>query len=484
MKIFFIFPNIRTLIPSVYSFAIGALSATLKRHNHQVSVFSVNCLKDIDKIPTILRVYNPDIVGFTGISSQFPYIARMATLVKQWKNIPVICGGTHATLFPDDFIRLDSVDGVLLGEGDEAFLEYIEAIENSKEYINIKNFWFKKNNKIIKNECREFIQDLDSLPYVDREVFDHQRLIDFNNYALLMLAGRGCSYSCTFCSLPYLGKKGKGEFARMRGVEHVLGEVRLLSQKYKFKHIYFRDDTFTWNNEWTKEFCEEYPRVFKYPFDILTRADCLDKETMDSLKQAGCHCVWIGIDSGNRYIANDVLKKDIPNEKTLETCAYLQSLGIKVLTTNMVGLPFETVERFKDTIELNKKIYSSRAVVSLASGTGPKIFVFSPFPGTDLYDLCEKEGWVSPMKYGFRVYQESIINMPYFPQEKVISFKRKFRYLVYKDNHPFTALLFRIYDSRLAQAIVDLIPRPIFGIITEIISRITTPRKRMCNNNT
>ena len=249
-----------------------------------------------------------------------------------------------------------------------------------------------------------------------------------------------------------------------------------MSQRYKFKHIYFRDDTFTWNKEWALEFCEKYSKAFKYPFDILTRADCLDRQTMSSLKQARCHCVWIGVDSGNRYIRNELLKKDISNEKIVETCAYLQSLGIKALLTNMVGLPYETAEKFRETIELNKEIYSSRAIVSLGSGTGPKIFVFSPFPGTDVYGLCEKEGWVNPMKYGFRVYQESVINMPSFPKEEVLSFKRKFRYLVYKDNHPFKALFFKTYDSRLGQAIVKLIPKPIFGSITELISKIPTLR--------
>lgn len=472
MRILFVFANVRTLIPFVYSFAMGSLSAVLKKHNHRVYVFSVNSLKDIQKISTVLKVYNPDMVGFTGISSQFLYIAQMAATVKQWKNVPVVCGGTHATLFPDDFIKLDNVDAILIGEGDKAFLEYVEALQYGKDHLNIFNFWFKKNGKIIKNECGEFIQDLDSLPYVDREIFDHQKLIQMNNFTLYMLAGRGCPYNCTFCSVPYLREKGKGEFARLRSVNNVLGEIKLLSQRYKFKHTYFRDDTFTWNKEWAIEFCKKYSKFFKYPFDILTRADCLDKETMDSLKQAGCHCVWIGIDSGNTYIRNTILKKDITNEKILETCKYLQSIGIKPLTTNMVGLPFETPDGFRETVELNKKIYSSKPVVSLGSGTGPKIFVFSPFPGTILYDLSKKEGWLHPMRYGFRVYQESIIDMPNFPHKKVCSSRRKFRYLVYKDNHPFMALMFRIYDSRLGQTIVSLVPKPIFGIITGFISKI------------
>lgn len=477
MRILFVFTNIGTFIPYAYSFAIGLLSAILKKHNHKVYVFSVNNSKDIHKLATILKTYNPDVAAFTGISSQFLYIAQMTRLVKQWKNIPVICGGTHATLFPDDFINLESVDGIVVGEGEEAFLEYLEALQYGRNYFNILNFWFRQGGKIIKNESRDFVQNLDSLPYVDREISDHQKLINLTNFTIFMLAGRGCPSNCTFCSVPYLKEKGKGEFVRLRSVGNVLGEIKLVSQRYNFKHIYFRDDTFTWNKEWATEFCENYPKFFKYPFDILTRADRLDIEMMDNLKKAGCNCIWIGLESGNPDIRNNVLKKEITNEKILETCSYLQSIGIKPLMTNMVGLPFETRENFQETVELNKQIHSSEIVVSLASGTGPKIFVFSPFPGTGLYSLCKKEGWLYPMKYGFKAYQESVIDMPNFSRKEVYSLRRKFRYLVYKDNHPFKAFMFRIYDSILGQALIKLVPKTMFGLVTEFVSKIKSSVK-------
>ncbi|MCK9603505.1 MAG: B12-binding domain-containing radical SAM protein [Candidatus Omnitrophica bacterium] len=477
MKVLLVFTNIRTLIPAVYSFATGYLSAVLKKHNHQVRVFCANNIKEIPGISRVLKEYDPDIVGLTGIGSQFFYLMQIARLVKKWKNVPIICGGPHATLYPESFLESGYVDGALVGEGEESIVEYMDALESGSDYTGIKNFWFKKDGQIIKNEYREFIQDLDSLPYVDREIYDHQKLINIDNYTVYMLAGRGCPYNCTFCSVPYLRQKGKGEFSRLRSVDNVLGEIKLLSERYKFKHIYFRDDTFTWNKEWALEFFKKYPQNFDYPFDMLTRADCVDKEIVESLKHSKCDCVWMGIDSGNEYIRNTVLKKDISNESILKACRDLQAAGIKTLMTNMVGLPYETPERFQETIDLNKKIHSSRGVVSLASGSGPKIFAFNTFPGTVLYELAQKEGWLKPMKYGFHVYKESIIDMPDFPRKKVYRLRKKFRYLVYKDTQPFKAWFFRIYDSSLGQRLVKLIPMPLFGVITGIISKIVSSRE-------
>jgi len=477
MKILFIFPNIGTLMPPVYSFGIGALSAILKKNNHQVFTFSVNKVKDISKIFKVLNSSDPDIVGFTGISSQYFYIYEMAMMVKRWNNIvPVICGGTHAWLRPEDYIKLDCIDGVLVGEGDDVFLEFVNAIQKGIDYTKIKNFWFKKENKIIKNEYKEFIQDLDSLPYVDREVFDYQKIINLNNYTVFMLAGRGCPYNCSFCSLPYLRKRGHGKFSRLRSPDHVLGEIKELSDKYKFKYIYFRDDTFTWNKEWTLEYCVKYSEKFDYPFEILTRADCLDKEIMDHLKLAGCSCVWIGVDSGNEYIRNEILRKNISNKDLLKPIKYLQSIGIKTLMTNMVGLPFETKESFQDTIRLNKIIYSSNTVISQGTGSGPKIFTFSPFPGTSLFNLCRENGWLEKMDYGFKVYQEAIVNMKEFPKEEVYKARRTFRFHVYRESQPLKACLFKLYDSKTGQYLMNLVPKTIFGKVTEVVSKLTSTK--------
>jgi len=473
MKVLFVFLDVRTLMPSVYPFGIGSLSAVLKRQGHQVSVFVAHSLRDVKEFSKVLKEYNPGVVGFSGINSQFLYIAKMALLVKKWKNIPVICGGVHATLAPQDFIELDGVDGVVVGEGEDAFLEYIKALEQEDDYFGIKNFWFKRGKEIIKNKCRRFIQNLDSLPYFDRTIVDYQRIINETNNTLFMLAGRGCISDCRFCSVPSLGKKGEGEYARLRSVDNILGEIQVLTERYKFKYIYFRDDTFTWEKNWVLEFCNKYPKSFKYPFEILTRADSLDEEMIVALKQANCHCVWIGVDSGNKYIRNDVLNKKVTNKKILETCSKLQVSGIKTLMTNMIGLPFETKEAFNDTIELNKKIYSFTPCISQINGLGPKIFVFSPFRGTPLYDTCNEQKWVRPMRYGFRVYQESIIEMPQFPSKEVYALKRKFRYLVYKDSHPFIAQLYKIYDSRLIDVIGKIIPRKLVAIASKIFSKIT-----------
>jgi radical SAM superfamily enzyme YgiQ (UPF0313 family) len=478
MRILFIFPNIRTLLPSVYPLGIGQLSAILKKNGYEIRVLCLNKEDDMKKIYPMIKEFKPQIVGFYSITSQYLYVKRIIDMIKHFQGISIICGGAHPTLSPEDFIKLEGVEGVLIGEGDKALLEYVKAKEKGKNFLRIKNFWFKKDGKIVKNKLRAFIKNLDSLPFDDRKIVDYQKIIDENNDSLYIVAGRGCPYDCKFCGAPVLNKKGKGEFVRLRSVKSILNEIEKLSKIYRFSYVYFRDDTFTWNKKWTLEFCKEYRKRIKYPFEILTRADCLDKQIMDALKKANCQCIWIGIDSGNEYIRNKVLNKAISNNKILEVCKYLTSIGIKPMMTNMVGLPYETPEKFNDTVELNKKIYSAMAVVSAGTGSGPKIFVFSPFHGTPLYDVCKKEGWIRTMPHNFRGYKESIINMPNFPREEVYAARRRFRYLVYKDTHPLAAWMFRIYDSRIAEFAVSLIPKPFFGAVTRVFSTLSSQNNR------
>lgn len=472
MRILFVFTNVNTPFRSVYPNGIGSLTAFLKKYGFQIKVFVLNKSRHLSGLKKVLQEYQPHLVGFSGASSQFPYIDKMARLVKQWKDIPVICGGFHAMLVPEEILNTSVIDAVCVGEGEKAVLEYAEALRDNRDHKNTKGIWFKYKGEIIKNDYQEFIQDLDSLPFADRSIMDYQEDIDENMGTIFLVAGKGCSYNqCAFCSNPTFSRRGKGTYARMRSADNVLGEIAQLEEKYKFEHIYFRDDTFTWNRQWALEFCRKYGERFKYPFDILTHAECLDRDLTDSLKKANCCCVWVGIDSGNDYIRNKVLKKTAAKEKIIEVCDDLHSAGIKVMTTNMVGLPYETPVLFQDTIDLNKRIYRSNLSFSQASGIGPNIFVFGPFPGTEAYRICERENWLKPMPYGYRVYKRSFLDMPGFPKRKIQCLFRSFRYQVYKDTHLFEALLCLFWDSWLGEKILTFFPRKLLKRVGYCVSK-------------
>lgn len=459
-KILLIFPNIYILTPHNYPTDLGALSAYVKQHGYDTRFFIARKLKDISKLRRVLEEYQPDVVGLTGIGSQAQYMKEMATIVKAWRNVPVICGGKHATLAPESLFEHPDFDVLCQGEGEQAFVEYLQALDNGTDPTSISNLWFHKENEIIRNPCRSFVKDLDSLPFYDYQAVDYQEMINFNSRWILLLAGRGCPYHCTFCGVPGQAKHGIGEFTRLRSVDHILSEIEMLQTNYSFDYIYFRDDTFTWNREWSMEWANEYPKRFSYPFEFLTRADCLDRELLDSLKKANCACIWLGADCGDDHIRNDVLKKDVSKERLIEMCDYMHHIGIHPHLTNMVGLPYETKETHQKTIDLNKRVYSKKISISGGVGPSPMIFVFSPFPGTPLWKLSKEEGWLKEQNHwkGFRTYRESVIDMPQFPRKLVYKALRQFRYKVYKDVHPFWALFMLFLERPFPRYLRNLPP--------------------------
>ena len=453
-KILLVFTNLSSLLPQqIFPYDIGALSAFLKQNGYQPDTHIINRKSQLNEFKSVLEERNPDLVGFTGVYCEFRHVSKLAAKVKSWKNVQVLMGGKHATLAPEMVLKDPNIDGVCVGEGEGALLDYMQAIESGSDHRYIENLWFKDNGGIIRNPGREYIQDLDSLPYVDYGIVDLQKYINSNLGVLYMVVGRGgCNGNCIFCGVPPQAKRGKGQFVRRKSVDYYLDELEYLEKKYDFKHIYYRDDFFTGDREWFLEFAEKYPRRFRYTYEFLTRADGLDQEVMDAMKDSHCDCVWLGVDSGNQYIRNEVLKKNLANEILEERAEYLKKLGIKILTTNMIGFPYETPERFKETINLNKRIYANNPTISRAYGLCPSIYVVCPFPGTPLYQMCENKGWLEEIPEDHVAYSDSYLNMPQFTKFQIQIRKFLFRYLILKDTNRLWAIWYLIRDSLIEPA--------------------------------
>lgn len=451
MKILFVATNINTYHPfEIFPMGIGALSAFMKRLGHTVEVFTAYKLGQFPKLDKVLRRFQPDLVGYSAISCQSPYIPELTAMVKRWNPaVPVICGGAYPTLAPAEVLAIPGVDAVCISDGEYALEEYVQALEAGEPNYDIAGIWFKKpDGTLVENELREFIADLDSLPFIDRGCVDFQNIINYNGGMLWVLASRGCAWKCTFCSIAKLKDLGVGEYMRNRGVDHVIEELRQLFRDYRFRVIVFRDDTFTWDREWAMDFLEKYAREFAFPFSIFSRADCLDEELARLLKKAGCHSIWLGFESGNEYIRNEVIDKEIGTEEFVEVCDMLNRNGIMPIVLNMVGVPHETPDAFAETIEVNRRIHKDYPIFALTSGlSGPKIFTFEPLPGTPLHDMCMAHGWIEGIGRGFRAHVDSYVRIPTFPAKDVLKQYRRFRYNIYKDDHKLLANFYRLYDS-------------------------------------
>lgn len=479
MRILFISSNLHSQFPACFPNGVGALSAYLKREGYEVEALHLGQKSDFRRIPATLRVFAPDVVGISAVTCETPIFEPVARMAKEWNpDVPVLAGGIHCIVSPDSVLAVEDVDAVCCGEGELAFHEYLQKLEAGEDVTDTPNFMFRDKGKLVRTNTCTFISDLDSLPPPDRSVADMQGIIDANNGVLNVIFSRGCPWTCKFCCNQDIRQSGKGTYTRHVSVPRAMDELQRLTETYEVSYVLFRDDTFTWKRDWAIEFLQTYPTLFDYPFDIFARVDTLDEELIDILAEAGCQHVFIGLDSGNDFIRNEVLNKEQSNEDLLRVVDYMKSVGVVPMVSNIVGLPFETPERFLDTIELNRYIHRDMVVFSPTCGACPKIWVFTPWPGSELHRLCEENGWLQQDPGGSQVYRESVLDMPEFPPERINRQYRLFRYLVYRESHPFHALLFLLYDSKPFQDVFERIPPDVTGHIRKAVLSVVNSVER------
>ena len=335
------------------------------------------------------KAYSPDLIAFSCLTNLYPWVSKMASLIKDEMDIPIIVGGLHPTILPEYVIKNPNIDMICLGEGEEAILELLENMQNNKSDYSIKNIWFKQNGKIIRNPMRPLIQNLDYLPFPDKDIF---REYGCFSERLYVMTGRGCPYQCTYCFNSYYRKllNTDGQpYVRRRSVENVIEELIFFKGKYNLKEIFFYDDIFTINDAWISKFCKLYKQKIRLPFKILVHPKTINEETMRLLADAGCIYVDIGIESGSEELRYKLLKRNMSNQDIINTAKILKKVKIRFCTLNMVGFPTETRQQMWKTYELNENIKPDGTIVSF----------FYPFPNTELADYCLKNSFLEQQDY-------------------------------------------------------------------------------------
>jgi len=440
MKIVLVYPNV-VESPKDISLGLGIISALLKKEGHQVRLIDTTFKISNKEIIKIIRSFNPDLIGVTAATNDLHNAIRICKLIKEIKDVPIICGGYHATVAPNDILKKDCFDIVAIGEAEHSVLELIKSIEKGKINYKIKNLWFKKDNKIIKNELRELNQDLDKLPFSDRKIFKYQKYINSNRGLATFISSKGCPFECSYCINKVLMNKykGKGKYLRFRSINNLLKEIKEVLSNYKVKEIEFYDDTFTLNKERIKEFCKKYSKEIEVPFYINARVNAVTKEDFVLLKKAGCVRVSIGIESGDPYIRNEILKRNQTDEQIINTFRWAKEAGLKTYSFNMIGVPYENEDSIKKTIELNRKVKADYIGVS----------IFNAFKGTELYNLCIKNNWLKNT-YSTSYFQSTNVNHPNFTIKRLKKIRDQFGFEVYKKTNKKRAYI-DLIDKKLTK---------------------------------
>jgi len=345
MKIEFVYMGSENL-------GIEYISAALKNAGHETGLtfdpalfqdkhyLNVECLASIfdskDILVKNILAKNPDLVGFSVFTHNYQWALAVASLIKKVVDIPIIFGGIHPTILPQEVISNDCVDMVCVGEGEEAMVELLDNFKSGK--TDIKNIWFKNKNKIIQNPLRELNCDLDSIIFPDKTLF--QECINIKTKYMIM-STRGCPFDCSYCSISTLRKlyKGRGNFVRFRSAKNLIDEIVLARKKYKFVSVDFHDDVFTIDKEKLEELLRKYRIEVGLPFTCMSHSLCMDRDIARLLKDSGCTLVEFGIQSRNAETRRNILnrfEKDSDIEKALKMC---KEAGLNYQIDHIFGLP-------------------------------------------------------------------------------------------------------------------------------------------------
>ena len=353
---------------------ISYIAGVLEHHGHEVQVLDLLVSKySREKIVRKIEEYKPDIVGVTSVTMNYPIASEILKHCKSVdKDIITVIGGPHVTFSAVETLNeAPWIDIVVRGEGEQTILDIV----GGKKPEDIKGIAYRADGAIKRTDDRPLIEKLDELPLPAKHLFPLARYHALDVHASVV-AGRGCPFNCIFC----VGSKMGGRRARYRNPRLVVDEIEQ-ALAYGFKEVNFEDDLLTLNHKHVYAVCDEIMhRGLKFNWSVFARVDTVNLELLRRMREAGCTWMLYGVESGNQQILNTV-KKKVTLDQIREGVRLAKEAGINIMASFIIGLPGETVETMKETVEF-----------ALELDTTWGFNVLSPFPGTEVREKSDEYG--------------------------------------------------------------------------------------------
>jgi anaerobic magnesium-protoporphyrin IX monomethyl ester cyclase len=344
--------------------------------------FSKNYVEDVIDV---VKKYNPDLVGFSAFTPFAQKALEAATAIKKINpNILTILGGPHAVLAEVTLRKCTALDAIVYDEGEGQ----IEEIVSGKPLHEIPGLFIRKDGKIIPTQPRSYIADMDSLPYPAYHKLPHfpdgyhphPPKSTGKKWSSIMWS-RGCPFFCNYCNR----ENSFGLKFRNQSPEYVIKHIQFLHSQYGIEELTFYDDVMSLNRKATMKLMESMkPKNlgFKISWDSETRVDLVDQELLYAMKDAGCRMISYGIEHG--VFIHEIKGGRATLKQAEDAIKWTHKAKIQTVGYFMVGLPKETPETVRKTIEFAKKLDCTYAQFAITM----------PFPGNKLYDEAVKSGMV------------------------------------------------------------------------------------------
>lgn len=348
---------------------LAQLSAIARQHGHSTGLaFSAGLFDDRYnlKLPFLSGVFRedddvlkeiarqrPDVLVFSPLTATYQWMLMIARRSKQaLPYISTVFGGVHVSAVPEKVIARPEVDFLCVGEGDRAFIDILNMIQNPRDEPT-RNVWFKGHGgTVIRGDQAPFIQDLDGLPIFDKTLWEN--VVSFRDIYFTM-ASRGCPYRCSYCFNDYYAKLGSGRYVRYRSPGHVIRELQWAKKRYRLRLIEFEDDVFTLNRFWLKELMRLYKREINLPFQCLTHPRHMNDEIASILTEAGCRYVQMGTQSMDDDYKRKVLHRSEMRHEVERAFQSMKKYGLKVKVDHMFNLPGEPYQAQEQALDVYRR---------------------------------------------------------------------------------------------------------------------------------
>jgi len=455
MKVFFVWPNKDSF--GFKHIGISLLSAIAKRKGWQTRLFdtteydlgftpnakvgeSAKVFKPVDfekygqvkkkmdlegNFKKELQDFNPDVIAISVLSDEFQIAEQLTKIAKAvFPNLPIIWGNKYPTLNPEKTLLEHGADFICNAEGLEAFDEFLDALEGKRDIFSIKNIWARKNGSIIKNELRPLKKDLDDLPYLDWDIFDKRQFYRAFDGEMVVsgdhMLNWGCPYHCTYCINHHFHEKYNNKyFLRRYGVDRIIPELKYLVEKHQLNFYRFLDEDFLMRPvENLRELGEAYKKYVKVPFAIETNPKSITEEKVEILKDMNCVNISLAVETGDPWLRKTVLGRPDEPEDVIRAFGTVNKAKIRNSSFIMLGLPFESRETYRKTIEIVRK----------ANVQYPGPGFFYPFEGTKLRDVSIEKGFFDPADPDNAVYRRDAPTLKFndFSTEELVELHKVF----------------------------------------------------------
>jgi anaerobic magnesium-protoporphyrin IX monomethyl ester cyclase len=420
------------------SFSISYLSAALKSAGHETSLVVLRREKYKKTLDPILREFQPALICYTAVTTEYPFVKKIARhLREEATGAYHVIGGVHGSVRPREVVA-GPFDAVCIGEGEDALVELAAMLQAGARPRGIAGLWIKNSEAVEENPTRPFQLELDGIPFPDRNMWrpwiEHQ-----TRHTVLL--GRGCPFSCSYCSNHALKELANGRYVRFRSPSSVLDELRTLCDEFPATtFVYFEVETISADQEWALRLArrlEEFNGSRRTPLEFAINLRIVPGQRFlglfEALKRAGFTHLRIGIESGSERVRKEILRRDESDEDLIASFADAREAGLVTYAYNLIGLPGETPGDFLETVALNRRCAPDRSYLS----------IFYPYPGTRLHEVCVERGIdVAPLEDSPERYRARL-GLPEFPDRRVEYYFRRFSSLVHGKRQP---LLNRLDD--------------------------------------